>query len=203
MYRGEYPYNRDCTAFDWEKDFIDDQPLRSGDAVLISLPFSGSGDVHPQWDGLLAACEKLEIPIFVDCAFFGTCGGVQVDLNHPNILFVAFSTTKGLSCGSYRSGILFSKEPGGHLSVQTQWHHGIHLNSSIGLYLMKNYSPDYLYNKYRSAYIKACEHFELAPTKCVHLALGNQDWDAFTRDGVFNRVGMRNAVKAQFKGELR
>jgi hypothetical protein len=200
LYRGEYPYSRDCVPFNWEKDFLDEHPLERGDAVIISLPFSATGDKHQDWEHLLLECEKLEIPIFVDLAYFGTCSGIEVDLNHPAIRFAAFSTTKSLSCGSYRNGLLFSKERGGHMDVQTQWHHGIHLNCSMGLHLMKNFSPDYLYNKYQASYHKACERLGLQPTTCVHLALGDKDWDYFNRDGLVNRVGVRNAVKAEFKG---
>lgn len=202
MFRGEYPYNRDCIDFNWDEDFIDDHPLVKGDAVILSFPFSASGDVHPRWEELLETCGKLDIPIFIDAAFFGTCGDVDFDFSHPSIQFIAFSTTKSLSCGNYRNGIVFSKIDTGHLSVQTSWHHGIHLNTSIGLYLMRNFSPDYLYNKYRKSYLEVCEYFKLIPTKCVHLATGDYNWSHFTRDEVFNRIGVRNAVKERYKGRV-
>lgn len=202
MFRGEYPYNRDCINFDWDNDFIDDHPLKFGDAVIISLPFSGSGNIHSRWSELVTSCNELEIPIFVDAAFFGTCANVELNFDEPCIQFVAFSTTKGLSCGSYRNGILFAKEKQGHLAVQTDWHHGIHLNTSIGLFLMKNFSPDYLYDKYKNSYAEVCEHYGLQASQCIHLALGDEKWSYFDRDGAFNRIGVRNAVKAQFKGKL-
>lgn len=195
MFRGEYPYNRDCIDFDWDKDFIDDRELAAGDAVIISAPFSGSGDIHPRWSELLGECEKKDIPVMVDCAFFGTCAGIEIDLDHPSIVTVAFSTTKGLSCGNWRNGIAFSRIQEGHLSVQTEWHHGIHLNVALGLELMKKFSPDFLVNKYKAASVQACEILGLSPTPCVHLATGGKDWSHFSRDGAFNRIGLKNAAK--------
>lgn len=47
MFRGEYPYNRDAVLVDWQDErYVDDVPLRKGDALLISLPFSGTGTKH-------------------------------------------------------------------------------------------------------------------------------------------------------------
>lgn len=195
MFRGEYPYNRDCIQFDWDTDFIESSPLQNGDAVIISSPFSGSGCVHPQWDELLAECETKNIPIMVDCAFFGTCQGVEINLDHPAIMQVAFSTTKGLSCGNYRNGILFTKSNEGHLSVQTEWHHGIHFNVAIGLELMRKFSPDHLVKVYGEAYKQTCNLLGLKETQCVHLALGDDQWEFFSRDGVYNRVGLKNIVR--------
>ena len=57
---------------------------------------------------------------------------------------VAFSTTKGLSCGNWRSGIVFSKIDFGSLAVQTEWQHGIHLNCAIANSLMENFTPTQL-----------------------------------------------------------
>ena len=64
-------------------------------------------------------------------AWFGTCWSIHVKLDRHCIKQVAFSTTKGLSCGNWRSGIVFSKIDFGSLAVQTEWQHGIHLNCAI------------------------------------------------------------------------
>ena len=195
MFRGEYPYNYVVTPFNYEKDFIDDRPLKSTDAVVISYPFSATGTKHIMWDWLLKECERLNIPILVDCAFFGTCSGMDVDFDHPNITAVAFSTTKGLNCGNYRSGIRFSKVDHDRLTLQTSWRHGIHLNVAIGLFFMKRFSPDHIFNKYRPYQEQVCEHYGLTPLDTVHLAMGDDEWNHFSRDGKYNRVGIKNAVR--------
>lgn len=190
LLRGEYPYNRDVFDFDWDS-FIDDKPLEKGDAVIISMPFSGSGNKHPLYDEIMETCNRLDIPVMVDCAWFGTCYNLEWSLDYDCIKVAAFSTTKGLQTGQFRSGICFSKWNHGSLSVQTEWHHGIHGNIFAGLLLMKEFTPDTAYNIYKEHQIRVCNYFGLIPSHTLHVALGNQDWDFFHRDRTYNRVNIK------------
>ena len=199
MYRGEYPYNRDVLLEgQWTHDrFIGDRPLAKGDAVIISLPFSGSGRKPDKWKQLMHTCNENNIPVFVDCAWFGTCTDIEVKLNQDCIKMVAFSTTKGLSCGNWRAGIVFSRLNEGSLAVQTEWHHGIHLNCAIANSLMENFSPDTMPKKYAEAHTAVCDYYGLATTNTIHIAQApmTEDWNQFSRDGAFNRVNIRDALK--------
>ena len=199
MYRGEYPYNRDVLLEEeWRnKRFIDDTPLQKGDALIISLPFSGTGGKHDEWDDTMEICNSLGIPVFVDCAWFGTCHGLEVDLDQPCITMAAFSTTKGLSCGNWRSGIVFSRIDEGSLSVQTEWNHGIHLHTSIANFLFEHFTPDAVPKKYKDAHNAVCEHYGLTPSNTVHIAQApmTKDWEMFHRDRQYHRVNIRDAVK--------
>ena len=199
MYRGEYPYNRDVLLegqWTWER-WIDDAPLRKGDAVMISLPFSGNGKKHRHWEKLLDECDELDIPVFVDMAWYGTCWSIHVNVNRHCIKQVAFSTTKGLSCGNWRSGIVFSKLDFGSLAVQTEWQHGIHLNCAIANSLMENFTADTISKKYKEAHIAVCTHYGLETTNVVHIALAPKEkqWHHFHRDEEYYRVNIRNAIK--------
>ena len=158
MFRGEYPYNRDVHPWAYD-DFIDDKPLEKNDAVIISCPFSGTGAKHDKMESMLDEAYELRVPVFVDMAWFGTCKDIDIDLSHPAIEEVAFSTTKGLCTGDYRSGIRFSHhgiidytlpKRKDRLALQSDWSHGCHLNTRIGLELMLNFSPDHQWNKYLS-----------------------------------------------------
>ena len=199
MFRGEYPYNRDVLLEgEWTSDrYIEDTPLSKGDAVIISLPFSGSGRTHERMEELFDTCDAMDIPVFVDCAWFGTCHGIEADLDRACIKMIAFSTTKGLSCGSWRAGIVFSRLNYGSLAVQTEWNHGIHLNVAIANALMKNFSPDTVPNKFLLSHLAVCEHYGLEPTNTVHIAQApkTDEWKKFNRDGAFYRVNIRDAVK--------
>ncbi len=195
LLRGEYPYNRDSQSIWSDSQYLDDQPLVRGDAVIVSVPFSGTGGLHPRWPELLKTCASLEIPIFVDAAFFGTCAKIHIDLSHPTIHGVAFSTTKGLGCGNWRAGLTFSRVQLGHLHLQNEWRHGIHLNVQISLFLMRRYSPDFIYETYRAAQEAVCTHLGLTPSDSVHLGTGDQNWNSFTRDGVVNRIGLAKAIR--------
>jgi hypothetical protein len=203
MFRGEYPYNRDVHVWSYD-DFIDDKPLAKGDAIIISCPFSGTGSIHSQMSKTLDEAYDLKVPVFVDMAWFGTCKGIDIDLSHPAIQEVAFSTTKGLCTGDYRSGIRFSRHGGieyesikrkDRLALQADWSHSCHLNNRISLELMKNFSPDYQWTKYSKAQGKVCATYGLTPSNCLHIALGDRQWDQFHRDQLYNRINIGKVVK--------
>ena len=193
IFKGEYPYTREIAP----SIAIEDSTWSSGDAVIVSCPFSATGDIHPEWHNLINTCNQLDIPVFVDCAFFGTCRDIQVDFNQPCIDTVAFSPTKGLNSGYFRTGIVFTQRQGKDcsLSILSDWHHGIHFHTYLAYYLMREFGPDTIPNTYTDTQYRVCEHYGLMPTKTVHLALGDANWNHFTRDGVCNRVGLRNAIR--------
>jgi hypothetical protein len=199
LFRGEYPYNRDVFDFD---EFIDDESLKPGDAVIISVPFSANGDLHPCYNEIMKTCNKLNIPVMVDCAWFGTCYDLSWSLNYECIKVVAFSTTKGLQTGNWRSGICFSKWNHGSLAVQTEWNHGIHMNTYIGLMLMKEFSPDFVPNLYKQSQKEVCDYFNLIPSKTVHIATGDDQWNYFSRDTAYNRINLRFPLFDHLNGEF-
>lgn len=199
LLRGEYPYNRD--VFDFDK-FIDDEPLVKGDAVIISVPFSASGGLHPRYEEIMETCTALDIPVMVDCAWFGTCYDLNWSLEYECIKVAAFSTTKGLQTGNWRSGICFSKWNHGSLAVQTEWHHGIHMNAYISLLLMKNFSPDYTPDLYKESQKEICKYFGLTPSNTIHIATGDKNWNYFSRDGAYNRINLRLPLFDHLNGDF-
>jgi len=207
MFRGEYPYNRDVHPWSYD-DFIDDKPLAEGDAVVISCPFSGTGSQHQKMTEMFDQAQELKVPVFVDMAWFGTCKGIDIDLSHPAIEEVAFSTTKGLCTGNYRAGIRFSRHGTieydsdarkDRLALQADWSHGCHLNTQISLELMRNFTPDHQWNKYHTAQQQVCETYSLTPSNCIHIALGDRQWDQFHRDQQYNRVNIGKVVKRVYE----
>ena len=194
--KGEYGYAREISDCDSISPPVDDVPLQENDSLLISSPFSSTGDIHPRWDELMDTCNKLNIPVFVDCAFYGTCIDIHLDFTHECIDTVAFSPTKGLNCGNMRTGMIFTKRSGRqcNLDILTKWHHGIHIHTYIAYILMQNFDSDTIPNTYRDIQLKACEHYQLTPTKTIHLALGDERWSHYNRENVCNRVGLRNAI---------
>ena len=201
MFRGEYPYNRDVWLGEeifWEHS-IDDKGIQSGDSVMISMPFSGNGKKHEKWDWLMAECNEKNVPVFVDCAWFGTCHGLTVNLDEPCIKQVGFSTGKGLSSGNWRAGIVFDRlgEERNSLQLQTDWKHGIHLNVAIAVALMEKFGPDSIPKKFMESHKAVCEHYGLEETNTVHVALApmTDEWKRYSRDGAYNRVNIRKAIK--------
>ena len=199
FFKGEYPYARE--VINSNINYIDDSPLVEGDAVILSVPFSATGNLHPDWCKIIKTCNDLKIPVFVDCAFFGTCMNINVSFNEPCIDTVAFSPTKGLNCGYFRTGMVVTRRHGSDTTLEllSNWHHGIHLHTAIALELMNKFSPDTIPKTYRTTQLTVCEEYGLEPTNTVHLGLGKEGWEHFTRDGICNRVGLRNAIYDCFR----
>lgn len=197
MSNGEYGYSFEISN---HGPVIENAPLEKGDALIISCPFSPTGDIHPAWDEIIETCNNLKIPVFVDAAFFGVCMGVNVNLNQPCIDTVSFSPTKGLNCGNLRTGITFTHRQGKDcsLDILSKWHHGIHFHTYLAYNLMKNFGPDTIPKTYRTSQLAVCDRFGLTPSKTMMFGIGNNEWDYFTRSGVTNRVNIRNAIRDFF-----
>ena len=144
---------------------------------------------------MIEQCYELNIPIYVDCAWFGCCENIEVKLAHAPIRAVAFSTTKGLSSGNWRTGMVFTREEYSSLHLQTEWHHGIHLNTRIGLELIRNFGPDTIPNVYSKHADAVCKHYGLQRSSTVHIANGDDTWNEYNRDGTYNRINIRKHIK--------
>lgn len=197
LFRGEYRYHTRCVP-SWQ--FIEDEPLAINDYVIVSAPFCSTGDVHPQMLELLETCSRLHIPVILDCAYFGTCADFHLDVNHPAIESVSFSLSKGTGMGDVRSGIRFS-----HLNdnfpicQQNNYNHTVLFAAKVGLYMMQTFSPDFIPERYQSVQKAVCKKLEITPTKCMHLALGDSTWSEFRVDDKYNRIGLRELVRTEYK----
>ncbi|MCJ8278334.1 MAG: hypothetical protein HRT44_03195 [Bdellovibrionales bacterium] len=159
--------------------------------------------MHSQLFNVLEQAEKLKVPVLIDCAYFGTVSDFSIDLNHPAIEAVCFSLTKGTALGDIRSGMrLCREEDEGPISQQNRFNHTVLAAAKIGLYMMKRFGPDYIPEKYKPLQIEVCERAGIEPQKCIHLAHGGSDWDDFKIDLLFNRLGIRELIKAKRKGEI-
>lgn len=200
VFRGEYAYHRRVVK---NNLFLEDGPLENNDYVIVSMPFCSSGDLHGGMAGMLDQAAELKVPVIIDCAYFGTCYGITFDFNHPAIESVSFSLTKGLGLGYIRSGIRFSNLQD-HFPIcqQNDYNHTVLAAAQIGIYMMQNLSPDYIPEKYREMQNDLCADLNLIPSKCVHIALGDEKWQAYRVDEAFNRVGLAKLIKAKRKGLL-
>lgn len=200
VFRGEYGYHRRVLKNIF---FIEDGPLEKNDYLIISAPFCSSGDLHPNMNEILDRAALLEVPVIVDCAYFGTCYGIEFDLRHPAIESVSFSLTKGAGLGHIRSGIRFSNLQDQYpICQQNNYNHTVLAAARIGLYMMQNTDPDFIPTKYVEMQRELCAELSLSPSKCIHIALGDDAWESYRIDGAFNRVGLAKLIKAKRKGHL-
>ena len=219
FYRGEYHYHRRIVD-NWK--FIDniydgyEEPLDENDWVIISMPFCGNGNKVPFYKQTLDTCHEKNIPVLIDCAWFGTCYDIDFDFNHPAITQVCFSLSKSLGLGHSRIGIRYSDFTDGSIAITNDYNHLTLSMAFLGINQMKNFSCDYIPNKYLRWHQELCEEYDLFETKCIHVALAPKKfpwvhdkdkwWPPsglhFKDDEKYIKIGIREALKAKRKAEL-
>ena len=85
-FKGEYAYHYTSWRNHFSKwKYIEKLDINKNDAVVISLPFSDSGSKHQQMEALIKKCDKLKVPVLVDCCYFSMCKGINFNFNHTSI----------------------------------------------------------------------------------------------------------------------
>ena len=193
-FKGEYLYHRlawKSSGMKWA--YIEDAPLDVNDVVVTSYPFADTGDKHEQLDSVLEQCNKLNIPVLLDCAYFGLCANLQFDLTHPCIQEVTFSLSKTFPVSHIRVGMRLSRvDTDDALFVINKNGYINRLAAHIGHEFIKNFSPDYIYNKYRSKQINICDILKIKPTNTVVFGLAETGWEEYNRDRQTSRLGLHN-----------
>lgn len=189
IWRGEYAYHKIMlnSGLDW--CWLDDEPLKSNDVVIISVPFADSGNEY-QYTATLEQCEALEIPVLVDMCWFGTCHSLCVNLAYQCIEEVTFSLSKTFPVSRLRIGMRYSKsnyEDDG-LFVYRRDHYLNYFSQKVGLALMLAFSSDYIVDTYKTAQIKLCSKLGVTPSNSVCLATGDDSWSHLNRGGPHNRL---------------
>lgn len=192
-FRGEYLYHSlawHTHGFTWQ--YLDDAPLAVNDAVVVSLPFADTGEPHNGYSSmLLDRCHELGIPVLIDCAFFGICGSVDFDFDHPAITAVCFSLSKTAPVSLHRIGLRCSR-PGFDDSLQV--HHRAQyvnkLGAAVGLSILNQLGPDSNFVTWRQRQLDFCIQMRLVPSNTVIFGIDTQHlYDQYNRGSVdTNRI---------------
>ena len=217
MFRGEYAYHRRVYKnHAWLDEHIGKNSngdwadtVEPGDWVVLSHPFCGTGSEHPKMKELLDTCHALDVPVVLDCAWFGTCFDLEFDLNHPAITEVSFSLSKGIGLGNMRTGVRWSNYPKNDMmpiAQQNSYGHLVLGNCQLALHQMEQFSPDWQADKYLDWYKQLCAKYSMSETNCLHVTMlprYHKDFEYFLIDESYVKVGIREALKAVRRGELK
>ena len=69
-----------CRTYERNLCFLENDLLQRGDILIMSFPFSGNGSYHPKYENVLDTCDTLDIPVFVDGAYFGISSNMHYPL---------------------------------------------------------------------------------------------------------------------------
>ena len=189
-YKGEYMYHRLAwrNHFVWE--YLEDEPLHSADAVVISLPFADTGDKHVNYHNLMRECSELGVPVLVDCAYYGACRHIHIDLAYPCITDVTFSLSKTFPVAYARIGMRYTKvDDDDTMFVYHKINYNNKIGALIGLEYFKNFSPDYIPNKYVDKQADFCNTIGVNPSKTVLFGIDTKNnFPQYNRGGETNRL---------------
>lgn len=191
-FKGEYMYHQVAGRqyFDYPATFIEDDQLDSNDVVIISLPFSDTGNEHPQMKELLTKCSSLGIPVLLDCAYLGICSGINFNLDYDCITDVTFSLSKTFPVPHLRIGMRLTRtDDDDALLVTNKTQYVNRLSIAIGIELMKHWSVDYIPFTYKASQKEFCEKLGVEPSNCVIFGIDTKDnWYQYNRGGPTNRL---------------
>jgi hypothetical protein len=169
----EYPYFKRMRE-DFPYKTIAD--LKSGDVLVLGMPFCWYGDVHPQTAEVLRLCFEKNIPVHVDSAWIGCTRDIHFDYDHPAIQTVSFSLSKGLGLGSHRAGVRYARQRHpGPVTITNDFAMEIQSSMAVGLRFMREFGSDFLQKKYSSEYALVCKELGLRPTKSIHTAFAEKE----------------------------
>ena len=75
-------------------DRINQSPLETGDVVVMSCPFSGTGTIPENFYDILEQCDKLSIPVMLDLAYINISNIGHLNLDYKCIQTVTTSLSK-------------------------------------------------------------------------------------------------------------
>lgn len=190
-FRGEYMYHQLSWRNNYSWEFIENDKISQGDAVVISLPFSDTGNKHVQMDEVLDRCSELGVPVLVDCAYFGICNGIEFDLTHSCITDVVFSLSKTFPVSHARIGMRLTKTDNDDpLFVVNKSGYVNRIGAELGLEYISKFSPDYITMCYKEKQETMCKYLGIAQSNTVLFGIGGDVWNEYNRGNSTNRLSL-------------
>jgi hypothetical protein len=181
-FKGEFAYH----WLTWRNNYrgwayIEDDKIREGDAFIVSVPFSDYGSIHPKLEEVLNKCDLLNVPVFIDCAYYVMARNINFNLDRKCIKGVAFSMSKGFyGTEKIRIGMRckkdFNDDP---VDVFNSLGQVSTMGCIVGNSICNNFPPDYIQNKYREKQIEVCRQYGLTPTDCISFGLADKNDERF------------------------
>lgn len=188
-FKGDYMYHKLAWRNGYNWAYLDDDNLSENDAVIISLPFADTGDKHEKYHELMRECNRLKIPVLVDCAYFGACRNIEFDLAYGCISDVTFSLSKTFPVAYARIGIRYTRvDDDDTLFVYHKINYNNKIGAALGIKYLEKFSPDYISSKYIDRQHEFCYTLGVKPSKTVLFGIGGNEWNEYNRGGPTNRL---------------
>ena len=190
FYQGEFMYHKASMKNNLKWEWMNTDTLRLGDAVIISVPFSDIGTVHPNLYNILDECETLKIPVLLDMAYYPITKNINLNLNYTCINTICFSLSKAFDGAQWlRCGIRYERyDTDDGIDIYNSVDMTPRITMKISIALMNEFSVDYNWDTYGLKYNEVCQKYNLQKTDCILFGLGGNTYSDYNRGGNANRV---------------
>jgi hypothetical protein len=196
--KAEYFYHQMMKSL-WYHDrfaWLDEDKIRAGDAVLISVPFSDTGDAPNELDTLLDSCDRLGVPVMLDMAFLNLTHvesfPYSIDLARDCIQYVVTSLSKVFPVENLRIGMRLQKhkmEDQLYVINEKNYNYINLLSAYVGHGMIKEFDNDFVFKKYRPRQIELCQTLGLEISPCFNFGIDkNNRYPEYNRGGSTNRL---------------
>jgi len=192
LLRGEYFYHQLQAKLIFKNRFewINDAPLTMGDVVVMSCPFSDTGDIPEGFDNILSDCDRLFIPVLIDMAYISISNIKELDLSHPCISIITSSLSKVFPVEHHRIGIRMRREFIDDTLAAYNQNQYVNIHSiNIGYHMIKSFSNMWLMEQYKAKQQKICTELEVDLSPCVIFGIDNKNkFPEYNRGASSNRL---------------
>jgi hypothetical protein len=195
-FRGEYMYHAGSwkNYHDWA--YMDQAPLTDSDALVLSMPFSDTGDIHPDTQATLDLCHSLGVPVLIDCAFFGLCAGIEFNFDHPAVTDLTFSLSKTLPVANLRIGMRLTRhDDDDSLLIYNKTRYVNRMGAGVGLKILDFMDADANYQCWNQAQSRICDQLGVSPSKTVIFGLSHGErFQEYNRGGGTHRLSFHKIL---------
>lgn len=210
--RSEYFYHQMMKSLWYQDNFawLDQDEIRSGDVVLISVPFSDTGSAPTALDAVLDACDRLAVPVMLDLAYVnltvGTVFDHTIDFEHPCIQYVVTSLSKVFPVENLRIGLrmqrVFFED---QLSVinEKDYNYINLLSAYVGHGMISAFDSGFMFHRYRKQQIAMCDDLGLEASPCFIFGLDHHNhFPEYNRGGNTNRLCFSRSWDGRYQKNL-
>lgn len=147
---------------------------------------------------LFEICEIKNVPVLLDCAYFGICSDVDFNFNYKCITDIAFSLSKTFPVAHARIGMRITKiDDDDIMFVYDKINYNNRLGARIGIELCNFFGPDFIYEKYNVKQRELCHQLDVIPSKSVIFGLDyNNKYPEYNRGTETNRLSLNKYLNA-------
>ena len=185
---GEFAYHRiSGRSYNLKyEEITEGKPLASGDALILSVPFSASCQIPDNYDQLMQKCCESDIPVLLDFAYLGISKGININIEYECIQEICFSLSKSyFGSERFRIGMRmqrsFTDDP---IDFANEFNMFNLAGGHIGIELLQKIPPAMIYDTLESHTNKLCNQYGYERNKtCIFgsIPLGHEMYETFKR----------------------